>query len=146
MASSYSANGHGARPRLKIDQGLQGRRPPVSDAPWWGLFAAGGTMAALFYPAQMIVEGILGCLGFPTVGKNYKRMRNFASNPLIKLFLLANISLPMFQAVHRGRLVMYDLGVQEPKTPIAAAWYGAGILTTLAAIWAILRLPGPTRR
>lgn len=141
--ASYPRNG--ARPRLKTDQGLQGRRPPVSDAPWWGLFAAGGTMAALTYPVMMLVEGVLGGVGVPTAGKNYRRMRILTANPLVRLFLLANIALPLFQSVHRFRIMLFDLGVHEPKTPIAAAAYGTGILGTLAAAWALLRLPGSKR-
>ena len=137
MAMRSSVNGTGGRPSLKIDAGRPVRPRPGGDAPWWGLFAAGGTVAALTYPAMMLVQGVLGNLGVPTAGNNYHRMRSLAANPLIKLLLLANISLPLFQSVHRFRMILTDLGVSQPRTPIAVAAYGTGILGTLMAAKAL---------
>ncbi len=146
MATRYSTDGAGSRPTLKIDRATPRRPRPGGDAPWWGLFAAGGTVAAIFFPVHMLLEGILGGVGVPTAGTNYRRMRNLTANPLVRLFLLANISLPLFQSVHRFRMILFDLGVHQARTPIAVAAYGTGILGTLAAAWALLRLPGSERQ
>ena len=146
MAARSSINGAGGRPTLKIDQPRPPRPRPGGDAPWWGLFAAGGTLAALFIPVQMLIDGVLASAGVPTVGSDYRRMRRVASNPLVRLFLLANISLPMFQAVHRFRMILFDLGVHQPRTPIAIVAYGTGILATLVAAKALLRIPSSDRQ
>jgi fumarate reductase subunit D len=146
MATRSPSNGSAGRPTLKTDQPRPPRPRPGGDAPWWGLFAAGGTLAALFLPVQMLVDGVLGSAGVSTASSDYRRMRRVVSNPLVRLFLLANISLPLFQAVHRFRMILFDLGVHQPRTPIAVAAYGSGILATLAAAWALLRVPGNGRR
>lgn len=146
MATRYPTNGSGARPTLKYSGTRPYRPKPTGDAPWWGLFAAGGTMAALFVPVMMVVEGVLGGIGVPTAGTSYRRMRNLTANPLVRLFLLANISLPLFQAVHRMRMILFDLGIHQGKSAIGMAAYSTGIVGTLAAAWALFRLPGSDRR
>ena len=146
MATWSPSNGAAGRPTLKTDQPRPPRPRPGGDAPWWGLFAAGGTLAALFLPIQMLIYGVLGSAGVPTASNDYQRMRRVVSNPIVRLFLLANISLPLFQAVHRFRMILFDVGVHQPRTPIAVAAYGSGILATLAAAWALLRIPGNGRR
>lgn len=110
---------------------------------WWGLFAAGGGIAAMMAPAHILVQSILGALGVPVATSRYSRTRKLVSNPLVRMYLLALTVLPVFHWAHRFRYYLLDFGIMGARRPIAIAFYGSAILTALSATRTLLR--GPKR-
>jgi fumarate reductase subunit D len=109
---------------------------------WWGLFAAGGMVAALFTPVHILVQNLLGGAGAPVATSDYERTRALAANPLVRLYLLVLTALPLFHWAHRFRYYLLDLGVQGAREPIAILCYGSAIAGMLNGIRTLLRLPG----
>jgi fumarate reductase subunit D len=106
---------------------------------WWSLFAAGGMMAAFFVPVHILIHGILLPLGaVPESTASYVRMRALIQNPLVRLYLLALISLPLFHAMHRFRTLLEDVGLKR-NVVVVALCYAAAIAGTLFAAWTLLR-------
>ncbi|HZS86599.1 MAG TPA: fumarate reductase subunit FrdD [Chloroflexota bacterium] len=109
---------------------------------WWGLFAAGGGLTAMFTPAHILLQNVLGAIGLPVATSSYERTRRLAANPIVRLYLLALTSLSLFHWAHRFRYYLMDFGVSGGRRAIAAACYGSAILGTLGALVTLLRLPG----
>ncbi len=106
---------------------------------WWALFGAGGFVAALLLPIHMLVNGVLwGAL--PADTTNPQRIANLVSNPIVKLYLLVLISLPLFHWAHRFRYFLFDLGLHGARMGVAVLCYGLAVLGTIAAILVLLRL------
>jgi fumarate reductase subunit D len=102
----------------------------------WLLFSAGGTLAALLYPAHVLLLGLalpLGLLEPP----GHEAQRALVAHPLARLYLFAFVSLPLFHWAHRFRYTLYD-GLQlKHLTPlIVVLCYGTALVgTALAAYW-----------
>lgn len=108
---------------------------------WWGLFGAGGFLAALLLPVHILVQGIAIPLGWlPPEAYGPQRLATLLTNPLAKLYLFALISLPLFHWAHRFRYLLFDFGIRGARTPIAVVCYGAAIVGTLTAALTLLRL------
>jgi fumarate reductase subunit D len=129
-------------------------RPDMSHAFWWGLFAVGGMTAALLLPVHILLQGILGPLGIvPVAGKaldpaggsdaqaSYETLRGLVANPLVKLYLFALISLPLYHAAHRLRYVAIELGLRAARGPAGLIWYAAAVAGTLVAAYVLLTVP-----
>lgn len=108
---------------------------------WWGLFAAGGGIAAMMAPAHILAQGVLGALGLPVATARYGRARKLAGNPLVRLYLFALTVLPIFHFAHRFRYYLMDFGVMGARRPIALAFYGGAILSALGATRTLLTKP-----
>lgn len=108
---------------------------------WWGLFAAGGGLAAMLAPAHILLQGVLGALGLPVATSKYGRARRLVSNPLVRLYLFALTVLPLFHWAHRFRYYLMDFGVMGARRPIAVAFYGSAILGALGAARTLLTKP-----
>ena len=109
---------------------------------WWGLFSAGGVVAALVVPIHIIIAGLavpLGLLGADAVG--YTHMRALLGNPLVKLYLFVLVALPLFHAAHRLRFALKDMGLKLPGQVLGMVLYGGAILGTLVAGFIIVGLP-----
>ena len=107
---------------------------------WWFLFAAGGTVAALFLPIHILVHGILAPMGL--VAENalsYDRMIAWLSNPIVKLYLLVIIVLPLFHAAHRIKFTVIDLGWKISPATISVVCYGTAALATGATLSLLAR-------
>ncbi|TMK86765.1 MAG: hypothetical protein E6G44_02155 [Actinobacteria bacterium] len=94
------------------------RRGPQSraEAMAWGLFSAGGFVAALLLPIHLAILGIaFGAGWLPSGALSYDRIHHLVNNPLTKLYLLAVISLPLFHWAARWR---------PPAT--GPRWWGPG--------------------
>jgi fumarate reductase subunit D len=109
---------------------------------FWGLFSAGGFVAALVLP---IFVGILG-LAFPSGllprdALSYERVVDLVGHPLAKLFLLGVVSLPLFHWAHRFRYtVHHQFGVHGLKGLVAVACYGTAIAGAALAALVLLRI------
>src|ERR1700736_2584181 len=117
-----------------------GRRPALVHLFWWFLFAQGGVIAALLIPVHILVQGILGPLGIvPVVDRHYDTWVRVVGNPIVKLYLLVLIALPLFHFAHRLRYLLVDLGVPAARSlPAQVVFYGGAILVTAIAIWVLL--------
>jgi fumarate reductase subunit D len=112
-----------------------------NEAFWWFLFGAGGMVAALLVPVHVVLTGIAVPLGWVSAEAFGERMQTLVSNPLIKLYLLALLSLPFFHCFHRVRHTLYDTGLREYQTPIAILCYGAATIATVVALVILLAIP-----
>ncbi len=117
-------------------------RPAMSHAFWWGMFAVGGMVAAVLVPVHILVQGVLGPLGIvPVVSNRYETFAAALANPLVKLYLLIFISLPLFHWAHRFRFFLLDLGVRSGRGAIAVLMYGSAIGGTLITAYLLLTVP-----
>jgi fumarate reductase subunit D len=101
---------------------------------WWSLFAAGGVVAAVLVPAQILLTGI-AALAWAPEAFAYPRVLALATHPLAKLYLFVLISFPLFHWAHRFRFTLVDLGLKGGRRLVAVACYGTAIVVmTLTAI------------
>lgn len=108
---------------------------------WWGLFSAGGVVAAFLVPIHLFLHGIAVPLGWVSADVTfYERIRDLFGHPLVKLYLLALIVLPFYHWAHRFRYTLYDLGLKGLRTSVAVLCYGAAIIGTVATVWVLLRV------
>lgn len=106
----------------------------LSEPIWWSLFSAGGMVAALLAPITIILTGIAVPAGWISEQSLY----NLVHNPLVRLYLFALISLPLFHGAHRLLFTLVDLGLKGMRGLLAVLLYGAAVLgTVLAAVWLI---------
>ena len=63
--------------------------PDRTEPLWWGLFAAGGVLTALFMPAQILLQTCWACSACRLRPSEYRRTRALAANPLVRLYLFA---------------------------------------------------------
>jgi fumarate reductase subunit D len=97
----------------------------------WLPFAVGGTFAALFLPALILLTtGLI----LPDA-TSYAAAEAFASNWLGKLVLFVFILLPVWHAAHRLRVTAYDFGIRADGTIAKIVYPGAALLTILAAVF-----------
>jgi fumarate reductase subunit D len=128
-------------------------RPARMHGLWWGLFAVGGMTAALLLPIHILFQGILAPLGLvPVAGTvvgadgvdwagSYQSMRASLANPLVKLYLLALISLPLYHVAHRLLYVTIDLQLGLPRPLLSLLYYGGAIVGTLVTIGVLVSVP-----
>ena len=105
---------------------------------FWALFGAGGVIAALAFPALVLVTGLLGPQGL--LGEDalaYERARVFAGHWLGKLVLLPLVALPLWLAAHRIHHSLHDLGIRVPRRMSALACYGLAAAGSFAALAAL---------
>ena len=85
-----------------------------SNAPiFWGLFGAGGMLAALFGPMLVFITGVAVPLGLilPAGAMDYPKMLAFSQNFIGKGFIFAVISLFMWHAAHRIFHSLHEIGI-----------------------------------
>ncbi len=89
------------------------QKPAISHLFWWFLFAM--------------------------VDRHYDTWINVLGNPIVKLYLLALISLAFFHFAHRLRYFLVDLGVPAARTlPAQVVFYGGAVVVTAVTIWVLL--------
>ena len=103
---------------------------------WWGLFAAGGMVAALFLPITIVLTSFGVLTGLVSEDKLWDAVHH----PLGRLYLFVIIALPLFHWAHRFRFTLVDLGVKGGREAIAIFCYGSAIVGTLAAAYLVLRV------
>jgi len=116
------------------------QRPALAHLFFWFLFSQGGVLAALLLPAHVLVQGILGPLGFvPVVDRHHDTWINVLGNPLVKLYLLVFFAFAFFHYAHRIRYFLVDLGVHAAKSvPAQVIFYGGAVVVTLITLWVLL--------
>ena len=100
----------------------------------WGLFAAGVTVAAFLFPA-LIALYLLVALGNVHTGLQYENNHAFASGWICESVGSVGISLALWHAAHRLRVVFHDFGVRMDKTGARAVYLVAAIGTALTAYY-----------
>lgn len=100
----------------------------------WGLFAAGGTIAAFLFPA-LIALFLLVASGRTPEGLQYGPIHAFAAGWPGKIILFFVISLALWHAAHRLRVVFHDFGVRKDKVVAKAVYLVAAIGTLLTAYY-----------
>ncbi len=104
----------------------------------WGLFSAGGTVAAFLFPVHLFLLGLafpLGWLAPPDPARGF----NLVAHPWARLYFFIFISLPLFHWAHRFRYTLYA-GLQiKPLPPLIIPFcYGGALLGTIAAARVLL--------
>lgn len=101
---------------------------------FWGLFAAGGTLAAFVTPVMIFITGLAVPLGIWQADKlSYERVLAFCHNPLGKLILFGLIFLPLWHAAHRFRVTAHDVGVRADGlvSIVSYLYAAAGTVATI---------------
>ena len=98
----------------------------------WGLFAAGGTVSAFTFPA-LIALFLMVALGKVPEGLQFENIHAFATSWIGKTGLFIVISLSLWHAAHRLRVVFHDFGVRKDKVVANAVYLVAIIGTVMTA-------------
>jgi fumarate reductase subunit D len=102
---------------------------------FWILFAAGGAIAAMLFPALLFGLAIAGPLGwFGDYATDYHRMYGLVSNPLGRLLLFVVVSVVLWHAAHHTRHLLLDLGLKPVEGAVSYVLYGMALLGT---VWAL---------
>ena len=100
----------------------------------WGLFAAGGTVSAFVFPA-LIALFLMVALDRVPPGLQYENITAFATSWVGKIILFIVISLSLWHAAHRLRVVFHDFGVRMDKAVANAVYLVALIGTVMTAFY-----------
>ena len=116
------------------------QKPALGHLFWWFMFANGGVLAALLLPVHILVQGILGPLGFVrVVDRHYDTWVQILGNPIVKLYLLVLIAFSFLHFAHRLRFFLVDLGVPAARSvPAQVIFYGGAIVVIGVTIWVLL--------
>ena len=107
---------------------------------WWSLFGAGGTLAALFIPITLFINGLAIPLGW-MAAPDYENVLQMARHPLVKAYLFLLISLSFYHWAHRFRFTLYDgLQLKHLNLLIAVICYGGATVGTVAAAYTLINL------
>ncbi|MFQ5968373.1 MAG: fumarate reductase subunit FrdD [Acidimicrobiia bacterium] len=101
----------------------------------WLLFSAGGVVSAFLFPVTIVLTG----LAIPAGLLSEESLLALIKNPLVRLYLLVLISLPLFHWAHRFRYALVDLGFGTLGRQ-KVLFYGTAALGTLLAGYFLLRL------
>lgn len=113
-----------------------------SNAPiFWGLFGAGGMLAALIGPMLVFISGIALPLGWllPREALSYPRVLALVQHGMGKVFLFVVIALFCRHSAHRIFHTLHDLGIRAGQAAKLCC-YGAAAAGTLTAAYALLRV------
>lgn len=109
-------------------------RKKSSEPLWWGLFSAGGVVAAFLVPVHVVLAGFAVPLGWLPASEALYR------NGFVKLYLFVLISLPLYHWAHRFYFAVKDMSLGVPRRALALLCYGGAIVGTVAAAWVLLSL------
>ena len=107
---------------------------------WWGMFSAGGMVAARLVPIHISLDGLAVPLGLlEPEAAGHGRMSALLGHPLILLYLFVFMSLPLFHAAHRIRFSLYELGVRKHRLFVSVLCYGGALAGSGAAAFLLLK-------
>ncbi len=113
-----------------------------SNAPiFWGLFGAGGMLAALIGPMLVLITGIAIPLGFWFSRDlfTYTRVLALAEHWLGKGFIFIVVSLFFWHSAHRIFHTLHDVGIHAGLVAKLVC-YGLAMAGTLIALVALLHI------
>ena len=113
-----------------------------SNAPiFWGMFGAGGMLAALFGPMLVFITGLAITLGLllPPDTLSYAKVLAFAQHFIGKAFIFAVIMLFLWHAAHRIFHTLHDVGIHA-GTGAKLLCYGLALIGTLVAAVSLLKI------
>ena len=90
---------------------------------WWGLFSAGGMIAAFVVPVLVLLTGFLAPLGSAPTALGYDHVYALLSNVVVKVALSGAVTLSLFHCAHRIRHTLVDVGIAGPEGVAAALCY-----------------------
>lgn len=99
---------------------------------WWGLFSAGGTLAAFVVPVMILVTAFITPLGGAHHSLSYAHARALLDVLVVKIGLTLFVSLSLFHCAHRIRHALLDTGLVHSGTRVAAICY---LAATAASAW-----------
>lgn len=106
----------------------------------WGLFAAGGTLAAFVLPALILITCFSASLGLlPDNVMSYQHLLGLLQYPLSKLVSFAVLFLIIWHAAHRMRITAHDVGIRN-DTLVMFICYGIATAGTLLALIALFTI------
>jgi succinate dehydrogenase subunit D len=106
----------------------------------WGLFAAGGTIAAFFVPALILITCLAVPLGMlPADILSYEHVLGLVQHPFNKLVTFALLFMIIWHAAHRMRITAHDLGIRN-DTVITLICYGVAAAGSLLLLLALLKI------
>lgn len=107
---------------------------------WWGMFSAGGVVAALLVPIHILLDGLAVPLAWIEPGDlSHGRMQALIDSPLVRVYLFVLLAMPLFHAAHRIRFTLHELGIRA-HMPVAVLCYGVALAGTAASAWLLLVL------
>jgi fumarate reductase subunit D len=104
----------------------------------WGLFAAGGTVAAFVMPV-LVGLTLLAAWGNPPAAFSYDRLHAIAAHWAGKAALFGVLFLCLWHAAHRLRITLHDFGLRCDKAVAIVVYLGAAA-GTLAGLAALMRI------
>ena len=110
----------------------------TSEPFWWSLFSAGGVVAAFLVPVHLVLFGLAIPLGYVSV--SHAKLLALVGQPLVKVYLVVLIALPLYHWAHRFRFLLEDLGLHGLRAPLAVLCYGSAIAGTVATLWVLIRV------
>jgi len=113
-----------------------------SNAPiFWGLFGAGGMLAALFGPMLVFITGLAVPLGLllPKGTMDYPKMLAFSQNFIGKGFIFVVISLFLWHAAHRIFHSLHEIGIHG-GFGAKMLTYGVAFVATVISAVVLLRI------
>jgi fumarate reductase subunit D len=106
----------------------------------WGLFAAGGTVAAFVVPVLIFITCLAVPLGLlPADVLSYDRLLELMRYPLAKLGAFVILFLVIWHAAHRMRITAHDVGIRNDTLSMFIC-YGIAATGTLLTVAALLRI------
>lgn len=106
----------------------------------WGLFAAGGTLAAFVVPVLILITCLAVPLGLlPSDILSYERLLGLLQHPLSKLVTFVVLFLIVWHAAHRMRITAHDFGIRN-DTLVMSICYGIAGAGSLLALIALLNI------
>jgi fumarate reductase subunit D len=102
----------------------------------WALFAAGGTLTALLFPA-LIALFLLVSLGRVPTGLEFTPIHAFAASGFGQVVLFVVVALSAWHAAHRLRVLAHDFGLRADRGVAMVVYALAGVATVLAAVLAL---------
>ncbi len=107
----------------------------------WGLFSAGGVVAALLLPVHVFLFGLAIPFGWVDPPQ-HERLLSLVRLPLTRLYLFVFCSLPLFHGAHRFRFTLYDgLQIKHLNEVITVFCYGGALAGTALAGYLLWSLP-----
>ena len=106
----------------------------------WGLFAAGGTVAAFVLPVILLLTGLGVAIGLlPADFLAYENVHALLSHPLTRLATFGILFLVVWHAAHRMRITAHDVGIRA-DTLMAVLLYGIAAACTMLLGIALIQL------